>query len=577
MPYSASAAVKIGNLSRANKSEAYQQVNDLRYQVEMANQLASQPVTYELPIEVTNQELAEQIKSGDAQASVSVEQLDKCSKIYPNGQFMWSKPTAGRGAGGATTCVAVVEMRAAQAGPNGEDLVVARANLAAGDVLNCNISAFPQSGYLPDAANVEFPADAEPTREEVVAVMNEEQKQHAGLKILAGGLVAAIAGNVVGDNEPGKDSLLGTGKSKMKSAAIGALGGAGLMAASTYGGKVAGDMIMSAGVNAAAGALVGNMSGKGDGVLRVEKCVIDGNETTCLYGRVRKEGDPVLCNDAGKPEGCFDELYVNKNDPQRFLAVKKGEYDSPDKFEYKSNLMSLGFHVKPNNDSSQLVYNKCGNKGNENCSYEEAAAKLFDGFEVDNYAFCYKEENNVYSMKKWSGADCVAGDEAGPWIKLGAGNYEGERANVMMVGVPDKKFGWKKSDFDKEYDELVSKHIIVGRDSSGGKQYIGMDVVNPDGFLDKKFKFEPLTVDASDGSLIDFDNKARTKSTLVGAGAGAGLGAFTAYQGAQSEIEERLYTAQREYKDSLTKVYCITGNRLLSMYNDVVQIPNMPQ
>jgi hypothetical protein len=180
-------------------------------------------------------------------------------------------------------------------------------------------------------------------------------------------------------------------------------------------------------------------------------------------------------------------------------------------------------------------------------------------------------------MKKWSEAGCNASDEAGPWIKLGAGNYEGERANVMMVGVPDKKFGWKKSDFDKEYDELVEKHIIVGRNSSGGKQDIGMDVVDGDGFLDEKFKFEPLTVDASDGSLIDFDNKARTKSTLVGAGAGAGLGAFTAYQGAQSEIEERLYTAQREYKDSLTKVYCITGNRLLSMYNDVVQIPNMPQ
>ena len=89
--------------------------------------------------------------------------------------------------------------------------------------------------------------------------------------------------------------------------------------------------------------------------------------------------------------------------------------------------------------------------------------------------------------------------------------------------------------------------------------------------------FEPITVDADDGGLIDLNNKARMKSTLVGAGAGAGLGAFTAYQGAQSEIEERLVSAIREYKDSLNTFYCITGKRLLSTYNDPVVIPVMPE
>ena len=269
VPNVGNAAVKIGNLTRANKAQAYQQINESRYRADLANQQAAQAAVaavapQELPIAVHNQELAQQIQSGDAQAAVSMAQLDKCAKIYPNGEFAWAKPTAGRGAGGANTCVAVVEMRAAQAGPNGEDLVVARANVAAGDSLNCNISAFPQITWLPDAGNVEFPADAEPTREEVVAVMNEEQKQHAGFKILAGGLVSAIAGNVMGENDPGKDGLFGTSKSKLKTTAIGALGGAGLMAASSFGGKVGGDMIMSAGVNAAAGALIGNMSGKGD-------------------------------------------------------------------------------------------------------------------------------------------------------------------------------------------------------------------------------------------------------------------------------------------------------------------------
>lgn len=79
--------------------------------------------------------------------------------------------------------------------------------------------------------------------------------------------------------------------------------------------------------------------------------------------------------------------------------------------------------------------------------------------------------------------------------------------------------------------------------------------------------------DATDGGLIDLDNKARLKSTLIGAGAGGALGAFTAYQGAQTDIENRWVTEVRAYKDSLQKVYCATGNRFLSHYNDVAVIP----
>ena len=152
-----------------------------------------------------------------------------------------------------------------------------------GDSMNCNISDFPEHSWLPEAAKVEFPSDTEPTREDVIAVMNEEQKQHAGLKILAGGLVAAVAGNAMGENDVGKDGIFGTSKSKLKSTAIGALGGAGLMAASSFGGKVGGDMIMSAGVNAAAGAVVGNMVASGDAVLRIEDCIVDENLKMFYY------------------------------------------------------------------------------------------------------------------------------------------------------------------------------------------------------------------------------------------------------------------------------------------------------
>lgn len=547
------AAVKIGNLTRANKAQAYQQVNETRYQAELANIQASQAqaqaaTVQELPISVPNQELAGQIQSGDPQASVSVDVLEKCSKIYPNGEFMWAKPMVGRGAGGATTCVAVVEMRAAQAGPNGEDVVVARANLAAGDMLRCNISDFPESTWLADAANVEFPADAEPTKEDVIAVMNEEQKQHAGLKILAGGLVAAVAGNAMGDNEPGKDGILGTGKSKLKSTAVGALTGAGLMAASSYTGKVGGDMIMSAGVNAAAGALVGNMSGAGDAVLRIEKCVVDNIETTCLYGKVSKVGSSVLSTASG-------ELYVNKNNIKKFLVC-----DNNTKCEVMMDLMNPTLL----NDTGEL----CGEGKNEQCDLEQWFEKDFGGVDI----YCYLKNDNHLEEKaieKMTANGCGDANDAGPWIQIANAYKRDGSSPAMMVGIEDKPFGWKKLDFDKARQDQYKTNKIVERNSLGGA---GDEIT-----LDNTHIFEPMLIEAEDGGLIDINNKARTKSTLVGAGAGAGLGAFTAYQGAQTEIEERLVSAQHDYKASLLKVYCQTGKRFLSKYNDMIQIPNMPE
>ena len=55
------------------------------------------------------------------------------------------------------------------------------------------------------------------------------------------------------------------------------------------------------------------------------------------------------------------------------------------------------------------------------------------------------------------------------------------------------------------------------------------------------------------------------------------MGAFTAYQGAQNDIENRWVTAVREYNDSLQKVYCITGDRFLGYYNDDIYIPALNQ
>ncbi|MBQ2845167.1 MAG: hypothetical protein IJE79_04075 [Alphaproteobacteria bacterium] len=557
-PDAADAAVKIGNLSRANKAQAYQQVNETRYQAELANQQAAQAVS---------QDLAQQVQTGTVNSDVSSEQLNKCSMIYPTGEFMWSKPMAGRGAGGANTCVAVVELRASQAGPNGEDLVVARTNLAAGDSMNCNISDFPEHSWLPEAAKVEFPSDTEPTREDVIAVMNEEQKQHAGLKILAGGLVAAVAGNAMGENDVGKDGIFGTSKSKLKSTAIGALGGAGLMAASSFGGKVGGDMIMSAGVNAAAGALVGNMSGKGDSVLRIEKCTVDGQETTCAYALLSKVGDTV----ATKAEGS---VYVNQEKSGLFL-VCTGDGD-------EVNLKCVPENGLLNPELYDYKYD-----GDTNCTFEKAADENFENI-ASEYKFCYlKEKDGVERFKRAYGSSCGETEDSGPWIKLKSANRREHGKPVMLVGVEDKAFGWKIKDFKDALESGVKDYKIVGRNANGavveldefGEYFKGYGTYGEvkKGEEAKQVNFQLVSLDAEDGSLIDINNKARMKSTLVGAGAGAGLGAFTAYQGAQSEIEERLYTAQREYKDSLNMFYCITGNRLLSMYNEVFAIPAMQQ
>ena len=87
--------------------------------------------------------------------------------------------------------------------------------------------------------------------------------------------------------------------------------------------------------------------------------------------------------------------------------------------------------------------------------------------------------------------------------------------------------------------------------------------------------FNPKALSADDGSVIDFSNKARLGSTVKGAGVGGAMGAFSGYQGAQADIEDRLTQAIREYNDSLEKIYCGTGKKFLSFYNDDAGIPPM--
>lgn len=536
MPYTASAGIRVGNLSR-NNAAAYQQVNELRYGVQTA--------TTANPIPVANT-----VQVVDVTTSNTPMNMEKCSMIYPDGEFALARPTLGRGMGGATTCTAVVEMRAIGAGPNGSDAILARANLAAGDAVECNISMFPDATYLPAASEIEFPADAEPTIDDVIKIMNAEQKQNAGIKIAAGAIIGGLGGNISGRPEPGSDGVLGGGKSKTQNTIIGALGGAALMAGNAYTGKVAGDTILSTGVNAAAGAVVGNIVATGDSVLRIEECTVDNKETKCLWGYVEEHG-----NLDGTP-------YISAKNPSDFKVCKTNAKNQ-EECEYKelniTNATISGCNMDGNNAQANRL---TGAKMDIETLFTQNGGF---GCADTSKKFCYRDGKMVAG---WSECDDT-------WVQLDEKtvNVVNNRTPAMVVDIEDKAMGWKKSDWSKFKTQYASREV-VGRTGRGVAS--NLDNGTKKRFLgDVDMNFSPVYQEAEDGAMIDLSNKARIKGTLTGAGVGAGMGAFAGYQGAQKDVEDRWVTAVREYKDSLQKIYCATGNRFLSHYNDTIIIPGL--
>jgi hypothetical protein len=539
MPYTASAGIRVGNLSR-NNAAAYQQLNELRY--------GPQTATTANPIPVANT-----VQAVDVTTSNTPMNMEKCSMIYPDGEFALARPTLGRGMGGATTCTAVVEMRAIGAGPNGSDAILARANLAAGDAVECNISMFPDATYLPAAGEIEFPADAEPTIDDVIKIMNTEQKQNAGIKIAAGAIIGGLGGNISGRPEPGSDGILGGGKSKTQNTIIGTLGGAALMAGNAYTGTVAGDTILSTGVNAAAGAVVGNIVATGDSVLRIEPCTVDGKETKCLWGYV-EEHDKLN----GTP-------YISAKNPSDFKVCTTKQKDTDDIYTMNCEYKELNI--------TNATISGCYMDGNDAQKNRSTGAKmdletLFtqNGFDCadSNKKFCYRDGKMV---EGWTGCDDT-------WVQLdGTVNVVNNRTPAMVVDIEDKAMGWKKSDWSKFKTQYASREV-VGRTGRGVAS--NLDNGTKKRFLgDVDMNFSPMYQEAEDGAMIDLSNKARMKGTLTGAGVGAGMGAFAGYQGAQKDVEDRWVSAVREYKDSLQKIYCVTGNRFLSYYNDTIIIPDI--
>ena len=541
-PTLAYSAMRVGNHSRSYAA-AFQQVNAMRNQTATTagtNVATQQPLVVtpstdienNLPVRVADSDLAQQIANGDND-SVAFNQLEQCSMIYPNGEFVWASPTLGAGVGGADTCAAVVELRGYQAGADGSDVVLARATLAAGDTIRCNISEFPEATMNVSAVeSFVFPADAAPTMDDVIAQMNQEQKQNAGIKIAAGALIGGLGGNMAGANDVGNDSLLGTDKNKIQSTFIGALSGAALMAGNAYAGKVAGDTILSTGVNAAAGSVIGNMSETGGPVLRIEDCRITENgverETTCLWGAL-VASSPLDLSGA----------------QTAFYNIENGDTYVCDK-------------DMKNCKSEQLV------------SIELEAYPNINIEEIDEYFENVRSDSSKqYHMETENGVNVIKpGAGNGIFAKISAAGTI-DRQIPAMIEMRDKAFGMNQSDW-RQWKRNNSNAIPIYGRSGNGTSYTLPESTNAD-----IQNFYPMLVDAADGSLIDFGNKARLKSTLVGGAVGGALGGLSGYQGAQMDVQNRWVTAVREYEDSLQKVYCATGNRYLSSYNDMVFIPAM--
>ena len=475
----------------------------------------------DLPVEI-DAKMAKKIESGDTKIDIS--KLKSCSEIYPEGKFAWSVPDAGNIKTLEQTCVSIVEMRAVK---GTDDIVLAKAYVAAGDSVLCNIDKFPESGYTQDAVNIEFPADNPPTIEEVEKVMDEEQKQNAVFKIVTGALVGGITGNMAGKSKDG--SMFGTNQEKMKTSAIGALSGAAVMAGNAYGGKVAGDTIMSTGINAAAGGVIGNVLATGESILKVEDCTIDERKTKCLWGVVQNINLKSNC----------DNIYYEL-DTGRIVETTTDKEDKPILID-------------------KILFIKKLDKSNK--SLDELRMQQFKEIRDDNTVKLFHRDNENQKM--------VEGPKGAgnTWVKVEkCGDIESQTP-AMIPYFKDKAFGSGLSDW-YTYDK--SNLTVWGRNTKG----LPYKIENKDNknLIDT---FYPISVNSDEGNVVDINNKARMKETLIGTGVGAGLGALSGYQGAKNAIEDRWASEVQQYKDSLQKIYCGTGKRYLSHYNETVIIPNI--
>lgn len=535
-------------VAQIREQEAYLEAQD----VPLVQTASAAVATRELPLEVEDKKLAQRIMEGDPTAP-SIEELERCAMTDIRGVFKWGVPQSGIRRSLKPQCVAVVDLVDANT-----NKVLATTTVAAGDAIKCNIDEFPESSYSVELEQVELPADNAPTMKDAEKALDKEQKQGAGFKIAAAALIGGLAGNVLGPKEAGSDKLLGTGKKQMGTTALGAAAAAGLMAASSYSGKVAGDTIKATAVNATAGMMAGNMAAGlmgSNSVLATMKCnVPNKGEKDCVAGRIAAVSGTLATTDETKGKRCWTNttggvLYCQTpNDKGEFTLI------------YASINKSIANVILKGSNSKQL--SQYGTSDFTNLTSR-----------------CLTKDNTLEecgTAKSKEGAEPLYEIQSADITDVSKPGY------AVFDKLPNKTFGYKVSDWDKlAADNKTSMHYYLRNvgDSSVGAiaEKITGDKTTENLTDHDKIVFTPSARSAQDGSIIDLNNEARAKSTMIGAAAGGALGGFTGYQGAQNEITERWLSAIQEYEDSLSSFVCVTGERFLYYYNGHAAIPNMPK
>lgn len=539
--------VDAAKFQNRSKADSYNQV----YMQQQQADYYQQQSTNSLPINVPDQNLAQNILN-NTDSRTSLADLEQCKLIYPNGEFEWATPTMNVTSNSLAQCVAVVELRALNAAKTGGDLVLARSKVPVGSAFKCNVSVFPEADLTDAAGEFLFPADNPPTLEEVEQVMNQEQKQNAGMKIVAAAVLGGIAGNMTGKNAAGKDSLLGTSKDKLKNTAIAAVASGGVMAASTYSGKVAGDIILSTGVNAASGAVIGNMTAgqtTSDSILRIEQCSLpDKTVVPCLWGNVYTEVKD--CDNDNK-------FCKGSEDPNTWMAF----------WQQGSGRVTL---CKQTDTEGTVKFEACESSiSADNIILSDCTVNTSD----KSFSACLKRstpEQYVLQEKNMK-RDVTATENI--YFQVKSFQLTGKSVPAaVQFNEKETAFGLKKEVWTKWVQQNPNAKIYR---RYGGQEASELeDLGNEYTVSNSKVRFEPLYRSGNSEDVIDLDNKTRTKGTLIGAGIGGAMGGYSAYQGAQDEISNRWATATTEYKNSLSKVICVTGTRYLSSYNDTVILPS---
>ena len=548
--------IHAANNALRSYANAYNQVNALRSQQEYLDATAANATTASatanLPVMVADEKLATAILNNTSETKIS--DLDSCAMIYPNGVFRWEIPESGVHLTPVNQCVAVVTLIDANS-----NAVLATTTIAAGDSIKCNIDSFPESGMNETAiAKVEFPADKEPTLEDVEATMNEEQKQNAGIKIAAGAIISGVAGNLLAKKEAGDTKMFGTTKTRLIDTAIGAAAGAGIMAASSYGGKVAGDTIKSTAVNAASGMVVGNMlaaTAGGNGYLDIQTCTINAPKAE---GEVAPSFTGQFDCIAGKisERGTTDIVAAQQEMGQQFFINKSGEVK---KCVLNTTSKKCEIHDK------KLVSVILKGTRNGDKSFEDIFGTTTKNTELQ-YLSRYIPDESTGGIILKQDPDSIVDDNTYYEISS-AYEADNEQPAYIIFQSPVKQGikGYKAEDLSTLKANGGFTYFLRNYDGS-----VGAEMQQEDG---KEYDFEPKSRNASDGGLVDLNNKARAKGTIVGTAAGGAMGGIAGYQGAKTEVSERWTAAVIEYKDSLSNFVCMTGTRYLSKYNDYAEIP----